>query len=359
MKPDLDNAKAPVAGSVRAGAPTEKDWEFQAHSLQEVSRTFALTIPQLDDPLEKVVGNAYLLCRIADTIEDCPAMTVDRKRSFYSDYLEAAAGSGDATAFGASLGDAIRESMTPGEVELVENAATVIRIMHSFSESDQVALLRCLRVMAEGMESFQEGLFSAGLDDMPHMDAYCYHVAGVVGEMLTELFCSHAPDIGAKRDRIAPLAVSFGQGLQMTNILKDIWEDHRRGVCWLPRATFEKHGCSLDNLDAVRGTPEFTAGTNEVIAVAHGHLANALDYALHIPPAQRGVRLFCLWALFMAIHTLAAIHARPDFAAGGEVKISRRTVGRIVWFTRIATRHDGMLRMAFSRAGRGLPAPIR
>ena len=56
--------------------------------------------------------------------------------------------------------------------------------------------------------------------------------------MLTDLFCAYSPEIDARRSRLAPLSTSFGQGLQMTNILKDTWEDRRRGVCWLPRDVF-------------------------------------------------------------------------------------------------------------------------
>ena len=35
-------------------------------------------------------------------------------------------------------------------------------------------------------------------------------------------------------------AISFGQGLQMTNILKDVWEDYEIGACWLPREILPK-----------------------------------------------------------------------------------------------------------------------
>ena len=48
--------------------------EFQQQILPHVSRTFALTIPQLPPPLRISVTNAYLLCRIADTIEDEPTL---------------------------------------------------------------------------------------------------------------------------------------------------------------------------------------------------------------------------------------------------------------------------------------------
>ena len=43
---------------------------LEAELLAKVSRTFALTIPQLPAPLADWVGNAYLICRIAGTIEE-------------------------------------------------------------------------------------------------------------------------------------------------------------------------------------------------------------------------------------------------------------------------------------------------
>ena len=46
------------------------DEAYQDQILPHVSRTFALTIPQLPAGLRIPVTNAYLLCRIADTIED-------------------------------------------------------------------------------------------------------------------------------------------------------------------------------------------------------------------------------------------------------------------------------------------------
>lgn len=47
-----------------------------------------------------------------------------------------------------------------------------------------------------------------------------FPVAGVVGEMLTDLFCDHVTEIDAGRDRLGTRAVNFGLGLQMTDILE-------------------------------------------------------------------------------------------------------------------------------------------
>ena len=99
--------------------------------------------------------------------------------------------------------------------------------------------------MSRGMAEFQREGNPDGLHDLPHLDRYCYHVAGVVGEMLTELFCDYSPEINERREDLLALSVSFGQGLQMTNILKDVWDDRRRGACWLPRDVFLRAGFEL------------------------------------------------------------------------------------------------------------------
>jgi farnesyl-diphosphate farnesyltransferase len=58
------------------------DVVYQDHILPHVSRTFALTIPQLPLGLRTAVTCAYLLCRIADTIEDEPALSASETLSF-------------------------------------------------------------------------------------------------------------------------------------------------------------------------------------------------------------------------------------------------------------------------------------
>jgi hypothetical protein len=52
-----------------------------------------------------------------------------------------------------------------------------------------------------------------------------------VGEMLTDLFCDYSPEIVQHKLQLQSLAVSFGQALQMTNIIKDILEKRQRGAC--------------------------------------------------------------------------------------------------------------------------------
>ncbi len=328
---------------------------YQEAILQGVSRTFALTIPQLPPALRTVVGNAYLLCRIADTIEDSDSLTIAEKRAYYDRFVAVVEGRGSGAEFGQDLAPRLLGSTLEAERDLVRNAARVLCVTHSFREDDQSALRRCIRIMSDGMEAFQEGQFTGGLRNEAHLDAYCYHVAGVVGEMLTQLFCAHSGEIAARKDQLERRAVSFGQGLQMTNILKDIWDDKKRRVCWLPQVTFERAGFDLDRLEEAPGDPAFQAALGQLIGVARRHLEVALDYTLLIPKSERGIRNFCLWAIGMAVLTLRKINRQRDFTSGAEVKISRRSVHATVYLTTLLGWSNRLLRLAFRVAAAGLP----
>lgn len=333
------------------------DDELQARLLDGVSRTFALTIPQLPQALAGPVSNAYLLCRIVDTIEDEATLSAAQKRKFCRQFTRVVAGEEDAGALAAELGPLLSEQTLPAERELIRLIPRVVAIAHGFEPAQRDALSLCVAIMGKGMAEFQERDLRGGLNDLDEMGAYCYYVAGVVGEMLTRLFCHYSPEMDARRDLLMKLAVSFGQGLQMTNILKDLWDDHKRGVCWLPRDIFEDAGYELRDLTPGHGDPRFHAGFRRLIGVAHAHLRNALEYTLYIPPRETGMREFCLWALGMAMLTLRKIHARIDFADSAQVKISRRSVKTVIAVSRLARGNDYLLKTAFFLAGLGLPAP--
>src|SRR5579864_5810718 len=76
------------------------DEAYQDHILPDVSRTFALTIPQLPAALRTSVTNAYLLCRIADTIEDEPALSPHATRVLLNRFVAVLGGRESAVVLG-------------------------------------------------------------------------------------------------------------------------------------------------------------------------------------------------------------------------------------------------------------------
>jgi farnesyl-diphosphate farnesyltransferase len=221
--------------------------------------------------------------------------------------------------------------------------------------AQHAAIKRCVELMCYGMPRFQFNASLKGLPRSSDLDDYCYYVAGVVGEMLTDLFCDYSPEIARRRNSLSALAASFAQGLQMTNILKDIWEDRSRGACWLPQEVFSRHGVELASVSSDADDPRFKAGIIELVAVAHAHLRNALDYTLLIPGKEKGIRRFCLWAIGLAALTLRKIAQNPGFTAGAQVKVTRMAVSMTMLMTNTFIGNDWMLRRLFARAAHGLP----
>lgn len=328
---------------------------YQREILPQVSRTFALTIPRLPAGLRDVVANAYLLCRIADTIEDEPALTIAAKERLHGLFVDAVNGSGQAETFAHKLAPLLPE--TAPERDLVAHTPLVLQKTARCSPRQRAAIERCVAVMCAGMPRFERQASREGLADLDEMRDYCDVVAGIVGETLTELFCDYSPTIARQYDAMSELSVSFGRGLQMTNILKDFWEDHDRGVCWLPRDVFAQRGVRLGQVTREHRPSCFGTVYDGLIAVAHRHLQDAVDYTLLVPASEKGIRGFCAIALGLALSTLQCINRRRDFTAGSQVKVSRRVVASTMVASRRFASGDDALRRWLGRLGEGLPAP--
>ena len=62
---------------------TKAEDHYIRDSMNKVSRSFALVTPCFEYPLNKFVSVAYLICRVADNIEDC-GQILDWKRLRYT-----------------------------------------------------------------------------------------------------------------------------------------------------------------------------------------------------------------------------------------------------------------------------------
>jgi farnesyl-diphosphate farnesyltransferase len=331
------------------------DEAYQDQILPHVSRTFALTIPQLPPALRTAVTSAYLLCRIADTIEDEPALSAAETLTFLQRFKAVVAGSGESAVLARDLKRRLSDRTLQKERDLVSNMERIIRMTGRLHEPQRLAIGRCIELMCYGMPHFQRSASVRGLARSSDLDDYCYYVAGVVGEMLTDLFCDYSAEIAERRAALHDLAASFAQGLQMTNILKDVWEDRSRGACWLPQEVFTRYGVDLGQLSAEPYDPRFGAAMQELVGVAHAHLRNAFAFTLLIPGKETGIRRFCLWAIGLAVLTLRKIERNPRFTAGAQVKISHSAVALTRMLTNLAVRNDRMLRLLFDAAAHGVP----
>ena len=299
-----------------------------------------------------MIGNAYLLCRIADTVEDEPRLTSEEKAHFLACFVEVVAGRASATAFAAELHPLLSDATSAAERDLVRQTATVVSLTRHLRRRQRNAIQRCIRIMAAGTADFSV-MSAHGLTTMRELDRYCYHVAGVVGETITDLLCEYSDEIAERGCLLRAEATDFGRALQLVNIIKDLWEDRARSICWLPREAFPRVDLSTDGDWTGH---DFEAGVLKLVDRARGCLERALEYALTIPPRETGVRRFLLWTLGLAVLTLRRIHAEPGFRNGDSVKISRRQVRGVVIATSALARWNGALRWLFRVSMRPLDA---
>lgn len=309
-----------------------EDLAYQKTILRSVSRTFALTIPLLPAPIEKVVGNTYLLCRIVDTIEDAANLSVSKKQELSKLFIDCVQERLPTQDFVNACLLALRDYGNLDELDLITHTPTVLRILHTCSQEDQVAVSRCVAIMSEGMSYFHGKQTQAGLENLKEFEKYCYVVAGVVGELLTTIFSNHSAAFAKSLQAREGLAIAFGQALQMTNILKDSPEDQARGVSWKP--------ADISQSDLLR--------------IAYEKLQDSMQYILLIPKQDSEIRRFCFLAFGLAVMTLSKIAKRTKFNHQSEVKLSRRMVMTFYTFTGLAVHSDLLMKSFFYYSSKAL-----
>jgi len=109
--------------------------------------------------------------------------------------------------------------------------------------------------------------------DFKSLHLYCYRVAGVVGEVAAAIF--GGPRNDSDRD-IRRYAHELGLAFQLTNIIRDVGEDARRGRIYLPQDELALFG--VREADILNGldTPEFQALMQFQFERAVAHYESAL-----------------------------------------------------------------------------------
>src|ERR1700731_2481241 len=120
------------------------DEVYQDQILPHVSRTFALTIPQLPPALSIPVTSAYLLCRIADTIEDEPALSAAEALAFLQRFTAVVCGREEAGWLARAREQRPSDRTLPAERDLVRNMERVVRMPARLHDQQRAAIQHCV-----------------------------------------------------------------------------------------------------------------------------------------------------------------------------------------------------------------------
>src|SRR5437588_203428 len=100
------------------------------------------------------------------------------------------------------------------------------------------------------------------------LDLYCARVASAVGHLSVHIFGDSGPEAHVVAD-------ALGRALQLTNILRDLDEDARRGRLYLPREILDRHGIRSTEPTEVLRHPALPAACRDLATIAEGHFAEA------------------------------------------------------------------------------------
>ncbi|WP_287129787.1 phytoene/squalene synthase family protein [Candidatus Cyanaurora vandensis] len=299
--------------------------------LPEVSRTFALSIRFLPGGLGQSVLCAYLLCRIADTIEDDPVAPPAQKIALLDDFMKC-------------FTDPLLANDLPKIAQGVQGEAAHLRLIsygdlvftlfRSLSPRTQATVRQWVGEMVSGMQHFV-GLYPRGIriQTISEYKKYCYYVAGTVGHLLTDLWYEYSGYIHpAKYNTLLTRCEAFGQALQTVNILKDIaWDAEHENSIYVPAQALQAVGSSHQHLLDPALLKQNRAALGSLMELAQQDLDDALAYLLSVPNFAISIRLFCILPLLFAYATLRELdRSVAMLQPGGSVKISRREVKSLI-----------------------------
>lgn len=278
--------------------------------LLKTSRTFALAIPLLPEPTRRAVSVAYLLFRIADTFEDATTWPSIQRIAALKEFARLLS----EPAPRENLRAATKQWLeTPpcahqGYLELLRLTPEVVGELDTMDAATRQILIRHTVRTAEGMAGVVSRADEAGnlrLASIQELKDYCYIVAGIVGELLTDCFLHDAPALQTIAPTLKRNMAAFGEALQLVNILKDAGDDARDGRVYLP--------------------PKVERA--EVFALARRDLAQSFAYvsALQEANAPQGFLAFTALPARLAHQALTAIEER-----GPGAKVPRAEVAMLM-----------------------------
>lgn len=253
---------------------------FQQH-LDRVSRSFALCIAQLSDPLRQWVSLSYLLCRVLDTIEDAVWADPQAQDAHYQAF-EAFLFQNPTPIVLEQWIKTFPSALPEGEKLLLDDTAGLLIALTHMPPQVRTAIRNTVIRMSHGMRHYTQVKHEKGtlrLRDLKDVNRYCFFVAGIVGALLTELFDQRlqtSQHTNAQKRN----ALHFGLFLQKINLLKDQQEDELEGRFLIPNR-------------------------QQVMASLREHAQAAFDYILSLPTTACDYRAFCAFSLFLGAQALA------------------------------------------------------
>jgi len=298
--------------------------------LQQVSRSFYLTLRVLPAEVRQPIGLAYLLARTTDTVADTDLLPVTERLTALAKLRCRISGQHAQPLDEQRLAGS---QVSPAERELlarVEEALNLLGLMDAANAGD---IREVLETITGGQEldlqrfgGVRKGEMRALKTD-DELDDYTWRVAGCVGRFWTRVCRRHLfPQVSLDEEALIRDGIRLGKGLQLINILRDLATDLQHGRCYLPEARLREAGLKPVDLLSTNAEARLRPIYDHFITVAREHLRAGWRYTNTLPQSQRRVRLACAWPILIGAATLKKLKSSAALNPKTRIKISRLQV---------------------------------
>lgn len=294
--------------------------KFAKDILGKVSRSFALTIPMLDEEIRNEVLLAYLQDRILDNFEDeihppnlkLQKNMMDRVSRIFSTEKYERSSDFEIIEKNAELieDDSLKK--------LTKNIDLIYQCYQDFDSKIQETSHKWLQEMNQGMQKY----LTKKVETFADLDEYCYYVAGTVGGFLTETIV-YKFDISQENKEI--LLANFNQAglfLQKVNLIRDIREDLKsRDKHFWP---LKDLGVSEKELADPKKEEDALNALSKMINDLKNHIPALKKYYLALPAELKGYKKFFAVNNALGLATVDKLEANSDVFYGSKaVKVSK------------------------------------
>jgi farnesyl-diphosphate farnesyltransferase len=308
--------------------------------LEQVSRSFYLTLRVLPASIRPQIGLAYLLARTTDTIADTAIVPLERRLAMLESLRARIL---DQSNVPLNFADLLSNQGSAGERVLLEQVETSLKLLAEAETEDRRLICDVLEVITSGqvldLKRFANasGAQIAALQTAAELDDYTYRVAGCVGEFWTRICLKNqfGGEAFLKRQtsnaaEFEAWGVRFGKGLQLVNILRDLPADLRNGRCYVPMELLASTGLQPRDLLARANEPQFRPVYDRMLDSAEAHLKAGWRYTNLIPRGEMRLRLACAWPILIGLQTVERLRHRGVLDPALRIKISRKDVRGIL-----------------------------
>lgn len=285
--------------------------------LSKVSRSFAVTIPMLDDEIYLPVLITYLQDRLLDNFEDeikDEDISLEERKKMMDRVVELFDPEIDDIEYIEEIADDIKdyaELMPERSLEdLTSNALTLRQAYNSLDEVVKEISYKWLEEMNRGMKKYLTHDVQTFID----LDEYCYYVAGTVGGFLTDTIIYNTSASDKQNDTLLNNFNASGLFLQKVNLIRDIKKDieNREKHYW----PLETLGISIDELLDEDKKHKGMAALEKMIDDVKGHIPSLINYYHSIPREMNGYRKFYSVNNALGLATIERMEDNPDVLYG-------------------------------------------